>query len=277
MISVVCVYNQRSILNNYMIKGLKAQTTSYELILVDNTTKRFHSAAQALNYGGKKASGKYIMFIHQDLLLRSEMALKNIEAIMDKLPHLGVIGIAGCIEDRPMLSNITGGIPPFQQGISITEPTRVQTLDECLIVVSKKIFKKRKFDEKTCDGWHLYAVDYCLDLESIRFHAYVLPIDAYHRGWWLRGRAQRLVIWDYHRILRKVLRKHRGQTDQIATSCGTWNTRHPPSSPQLIGSNIAIILWTLQTLRRVGPIQFAAKIAEFMSLRYGENLRSPRA
>jgi hypothetical protein len=36
---------------------------NYELILVDKIQNKFKSAAQALNYGGKKAKGEYIMFV----------------------------------------------------------------------------------------------------------------------------------------------------------------------------------------------------------------------
>ena len=54
-------------LNKYLLKSLNSQTALYELILVDNTQKKFKSASEALNYGGEKATGKYIIFTHQDV------------------------------------------------------------------------------------------------------------------------------------------------------------------------------------------------------------------
>lgn len=79
MISIVCVYNDEKILNDFLLKSLKAQTVEYELIKIDNTQNRFKSAAEALNYGGKKAKGEYIMLVHQDVDLSSDTWLKNEE------------------------------------------------------------------------------------------------------------------------------------------------------------------------------------------------------
>jgi glycosyltransferase involved in cell wall biosynthesis len=64
MFSVVCVYNDRAILRDCLLKSLKGQTTAYELILVDNSGRQYNSASEALNWGGRKAKGNYIMFAH---------------------------------------------------------------------------------------------------------------------------------------------------------------------------------------------------------------------
>lgn len=56
--SIVCVYNNKEILRKYLLKSLKKQTESYELILIDNTNKQFSSVAEGLNAGGKKSKGE---------------------------------------------------------------------------------------------------------------------------------------------------------------------------------------------------------------------------
>ena len=66
MISVICIYNSRELLEKYLLKSLNIQNMDYEQILVDNSSKKFASAAEALNYGGKKASGQYLICVHQD-------------------------------------------------------------------------------------------------------------------------------------------------------------------------------------------------------------------
>ncbi len=65
--SIVCVYNNVEILNQYLLESLKSQTILYELILLDNSCNKYKSAAEALNYGGERAKGRYIMFVHQDI------------------------------------------------------------------------------------------------------------------------------------------------------------------------------------------------------------------
>ena len=67
MISIICIYNNRNILDNYLLKSLERHNTDYELILVDNTENKFTKAADALNYGAKNAKGEFLMFVHQDI------------------------------------------------------------------------------------------------------------------------------------------------------------------------------------------------------------------
>ncbi len=67
MITIVCVYNNEKMLHDVLLKSLKHQTTQFELITLDNRNHRFKSAAEALNYGGSKAAGEYIMYAHQDM------------------------------------------------------------------------------------------------------------------------------------------------------------------------------------------------------------------
>jgi hypothetical protein len=234
VISIVCIYNNKEILQSYLLEGLKTQTSAYDLILIDNTAQQFKSAAEGLNHGGRRAKGDYIMFVHQDVVLESD-SLRRIQMILDALPDLGIAGAAGCIENvNGVVSNMSHGTPPVPVGnIAVTAPTRVQTLDECLIVVPKNAFSKSKFDEKTCDGWHLYAVDYSLSVKAYGLDAYVVPMTIYHKSSGLRptfflsflspGPVQR----DYYNILSKVLSKHRHQYRLVFTTCGTWNTRSP--------------------------------------------------
>jgi hypothetical protein len=98
MISIVCVYNDEAVLKRFLLKSLQNQTAKYELILEDNTRSRFSSAAQALNHGGRKASSKYIMFVHQDIDLLSDRWLEDVERWLDMIPNLGIAGVAGMSE-----------------------------------------------------------------------------------------------------------------------------------------------------------------------------------
>ncbi|HEX7468659.1 MAG TPA: glycosyltransferase family A protein, partial [Methanobacterium sp.] len=88
------MYNNYDTLNKYLLKSLDSQTADYELILVDNTQKKFNSASEALNHGGQRAKGEYIIFVHQDVDLLSEKFLENLEQILDKITNLGIAGVA---------------------------------------------------------------------------------------------------------------------------------------------------------------------------------------
>lgn len=227
MISVVCVYNNKDILNNWLLKSLKNQTVEFELITLDNTVNAFKSAAEALNYGGNKAKGKYIMFVHQDVDLSSNTWLEGVEKMLDSISNLGIAGVAGSCENRKgVITNIQDGIPPKLAGsIQINKPTKVQTLDECLVIVPKPVFDKLRFDEKVCDDWHLYAVDYCLDVKKLGFDVYVIPMFIYHRGSTssLSGQFPK----GYYLTLKKLLNKHKNNVRQIYAPTGIWSTSQP--------------------------------------------------
>lgn len=98
MISIVCVFNDKKVLNEYLHESLKDQTAHYELILIDNTKNKFKSASKALNYGAKKANGNYLIFIHQDVFLCSRTWLDEAEKIIKSLDGKAIGGIVGMSE-----------------------------------------------------------------------------------------------------------------------------------------------------------------------------------
>jgi len=211
--------------NKYLLKSLDKQTADYELILVDNTQKKFKSATEALNYGGEKAIGKYIIFAHQDVDLLSKKFLEDLGLILSKITNLGIAGVAGKSElNRFILSNIKQGQPPkYAAKIQIKEPVNVQTVDECFFVIPKNVFEMVKFDEKVCDGWHLYAVDYCLSVKEMKFLVCVVPISLYHRS--VAGSFSK----EYYSTIKKIIKKHKKNFDPIFTTMGNWNSYYPLS------------------------------------------------
>ena len=236
MISIVCVYNNERLLADFLLDSLSRQTVHYELITINNTENQFTSAAQALNYGGRKARGKYIMFVHQDIRLCSNEWLHDAERILDSLPNLGVAGIAGRREGGRILTNLTNGTPPTAVGTqSVAEPVTVQTLDDCLTIVPRDVFNVLEFDEITCDGWHLYAVEYCVSSTLLGFALYVLPFHTYHASLGTSSTptdpVDRLISRcpmtvpaflpkDYYVALKKVIKKHRYNVKKIHTVFG---------------------------------------------------------
>src|SRR2546425_12832085 len=99
MISVICAYNDRLVLDEYLIKSLNTQQAAYEPILLDNTDRTFSAAARALNTGGLLAHGKYLMFVHQDVRLCSPDWLGTAEQTLDQVADVGIAGVAGMSED----------------------------------------------------------------------------------------------------------------------------------------------------------------------------------
>jgi len=221
MISIVCTCNNRTILDNYLMEGLDKQSIDYELIVIEDKKSDFNSAAEALNYGGKKAVGDYIIFAHQDVKMDTPYWLRDMETLVEKIPNLGIAGIAGKSEDNnEVVTNVKHGNNPHFAGKQIKEPIQVQTLDECLLIVPKDVFDRLKFDEVTCDGWHLYGVDYCLMVKDLGLDVYVLPLPITHKS------SGDPFAKEYYRILGRLFKKHGKNYKIIHTTVSNWNTRY---------------------------------------------------
>jgi hypothetical protein len=244
MISVVCVYNNERILKDALLKSLQNQTSKHELILIDNTQGKFESAAGALNWGGDKAKGEYIMFVHQDVDLCSDSWLENVEELLNSIPALGIAGVAGARSSNPprmvqSVTNIKQGMLPkplnVPGAVPLQKPEKVQTVDECLVIIPRPVFDMLQFDEEVCDDWHLlYAVDYSLSVARLGLDAYAIPAFIHH---WSPGKFNRNFLQvilsagffpaGYYRILGKLLKKHRSHTERVYGTTGCWSTSYP--------------------------------------------------
>lgn len=219
MFSVVVVYNDEEVFKNVLLKSLKKQSVKYELISINNTEGKFFSATEALNYGGKQATGKYIMFVHQDVELDTSTWLEDVEYILNAIPDIGIAGAVGMSENgknnrergRGFIDN-SGEIWLWSN--QVKKPEKVQTIDECLLIVPKFVFDMYlKFDEKTFDGWHCYGADYCLSVKKFGLNSYVIPAFIYHRS----KLTNRKDLIKYQSAL---YMKHKKQFKNIYTTCG---------------------------------------------------------
>jgi len=222
-LSIVCVYNDKDILSNWLRKSLECQNFEYESIFLDNTSNKYQSAAEALNEGGTKAHGKYLMFVHQDIKFMNDVFLKDIFHELESIKNLGVAGTAGkSLEDKEIITNIKHGIPPrYASRKHYTCRQEAQTLDESLLVIPREIFRLYQFNEKICDNWHLYGVEYCLSMRKIGFDVYVIPLTLYHKS---NGVS---LNWSYFITLKKVLHLYKKEYSKICTTVYNWYTGIP--------------------------------------------------
>jgi GT2 family glycosyltransferase len=259
MFSVICIFNNKEVLDNLLLASLKEQASPYELILLDNTTLKYKSASHALNRAAQDAKGDYLMFVHQDVSLVSRYNLEYAEEILARLPNLGAAGAAGRAQNGGY-SIMHHGVPPkpVPNYSGMTKPICTQTLDECLIMVPKSVFKTIQFDEKTCDNWHLYTVDYCLSLANLGFNIYVIPMYVYHQS---LGGHNANILQDithlgpypagYYQTLKKLITKHKSHYRNIYTTTGNWNT-YLPLLLQRITHLAKYLAWSiLRTLNRL--------------------------
>ena len=220
LVSIICVCNNREILENCLVKGLGIQTYEYELIILDNSQGKFKSAAEALNSGAREAKGELFIFVHQDIKMEDKNFLEECFFYLVNFKNAGIFGIAGkSIKNDEIISNMMHGNPPVPVSKTwINSPVNVQTLDECLLIIPRQRFIETPFDAETCDDWHLYGVDYCLTMISKGYEVVVLPLSVYHLS---DGVSLNSL---YFSSLEKVIQKHKHETDVIATTVQNWRT-----------------------------------------------------
>lgn len=232
MISVVCVYNNEATLRVALLRSLESQSARFELILLDNRDGRYQSAAQALNDGGGRATGDFVMFAHQDMWLATNTWLQDAECMLTSLPGLGVAGVAGLSDtgrnwfERVKFSiNVLDTDSEAEAG-RVHSPVEVQTLDECVLIVPKAVFGRLKFDEAVFDGWDCYGADYCLSVKQTGLKAYVLPLPSSHSC----SRAS-YPIWHFESLFKyqkRLYQKHGRRFKRIYTWMDTiswWNLK----------------------------------------------------
>lgn len=218
--TIICVFNDSKILENFLLKGLETQNCPHETILIDNSGDAFPSAAKAFNSVLDKAKGEYVVFSHQDISLNSTDALESIDSCLRDLGNPVIVGAAGKQEGSEYTTScIVHGNPPRRAGRWRTgaKTERVQTVDECFFIVSGRLLQRHAFDEVACSGWHLYAVDYCLSLKG-QAGVFVIPMKSlYHK-------STGLISGDYYSTLKNIAGKYEDRLKWINTTCGNWPT-----------------------------------------------------
>jgi hypothetical protein len=229
MISVITVYNNERILNACLLGSLRNQTAKFELIALDNTGNMFKSAAESLNCGGRQSSGKYLMFVHQDVQLNDENWLTRVEKMLENIHDLGIAGPIGMDSG----GEAKGYIDDSGQllGNPIDKPVPVQTLDESLLIVPRTVFNRLEFDSQNFNGWHGYGADYSLSVKEIGLNAYAIP--AFIRHYSSSSRKKPYFIEGLLEAQKNLAFKHKKNHKCIHMTCGFLPTslyfliRHP--------------------------------------------------
>lgn len=226
MISLICVSNNYDKLNTILKSSLSRQKdVKYELIIVDSNKYGFNSAAEALNFGGKQAKGDYLFFVHQDISFQDDFELAKLESYCRNF-IFGVAGVAGVknIEGKVVsFSNIFHGDPKTKAASkSISSPVEVDAIDECLIIIPKKVFSTNQFSIIGLT-WHLYGTDYALQMKLINLPVLVFPSELWHVS---DGKSLNLNYFD---AIQWLLKKYSKNYSAIYTFFGVW-----PSNPILL-------------------------------------------
>ena len=218
-LSIVCINNDNKILNRFLLPSIKEQVgVKYEIRIIDNCGNQYTGARKAFNEVAEVLKGKYIVFVHNDFCFNNSDAFQRVLCYCDTLEPFGVIGVAGCGYEKKKLiqTRIKQGKDSRSVGNVIEEPVSAMTVDECCFIVNRDRFMKIPFTNK--DGWHLYAVEYCLQMIDMGFQNYVIPIDAWHYSDGVSLNAA------YCKEVKGLLEKYSQKYPYINTTVKQWKT-----------------------------------------------------
>lgn len=184
MISIITCSNNTKNFVQFKSSIEKSVNVRFEVIRVDNTQNQY-SICEAYNIGAKEAKYDYIVFAHEDILIKTENWGQLIIDIFKENEDIGLVGIAGskykslspsswsnndssldCIniiqhypnENKKEIQKIN---PEPQSKL-----VEVKTLDGVFLCTTKNVWSTCKFDEKTFKGFHCYDIDFSLQISQ---------------------------------------------------------------------------------------------------------------
>lgn len=221
LLSLICVYNDQSQFEE-LVNSLGNMRENVEIVGLDNRQAQWKSAASAYLEGISRASSQILVFSHQDIRFTDDSFLTELISELTCDP-LQIIGVAGAVpvdsgHGRRMLSGMYQG-SKLMRHHTASSKTAVMSLDECLFAFGSKVLDRVTFDDVTCDSWHFYAVDLCLQAHLCSIPVYVVPANVLHLSGGNRDAS-------YYLAQEKLKSKYMADYDCIATTCGWTSTSY---------------------------------------------------
>lgn len=217
-VSIIVCYTNKKMYEDMSVY-IKNQDIANEIeqIGIDNTSNTYTSAAAALNYGASISTGEVLVWMHQDILLYPNNAISTVYEFLTNCDKVSLVGVAGVKSgENKVLSAIYEGIDRKEKYIdTLIEPTQVVTVDECLLAMKKADWEQNKFDEKTCNDWHLYGVDMAYSIQLKGGDVICLPIKLCH----LSGGKLNKSFYKTLINLTKKYKNNRKEIARIETTC----------------------------------------------------------
>ncbi len=180
MISVIICSRHKEIPARLKSNIKESVGCEYEVVVIDNS-KNDHSIFTAYNEGVRRAKGDILCFCHEDILFRSDdwgVAIQD-QFSDESIGCIGVIG-AHFLPDAPMYWWSSPYISQYSinndNGQVSFNDTRdffhgnladVVAVDGVCFFIPFRFFSSIRFDDKTYDGFHVYDMDICMQIQDL--------------------------------------------------------------------------------------------------------------
>ena len=161
--SIICVFNDALVREQCLdssIERHRSEVDDLDYVMVDNCDGAFHSAGAAFNVGASRARHDHLVFVHQDVVLHSLMALERAAAILEADHGIGLMGAFGVKRGGGKVGRVRDRV--ILIGEHTDRPVDVDSIDEVLFIVPRRVFDRERLSEAPAFAWHAYAVEYGL-------------------------------------------------------------------------------------------------------------------
>jgi hypothetical protein len=181
-VSIVCVFNDPEIRRLCLDRSIEEHRRDGEIeyVPVDNVEGRFATAGTALNHGASLARHEHLVFAHQDVYLHSPAALQAAAGVLAADEGIGLLGATGVTASGELLGRIRDRV--MLTGQPAPRPRDVDSLDEVLFLVPRRLLCRHPLSEARELGWHAYAVEYGLRARSLGLRVCALDLPLTHNS-----------------------------------------------------------------------------------------------
>ena len=178
-VTIVCVFNDpdvlRTCLEASVTRGL-AIAPQTQFVPVDNRGNPFSTAGAALNHGARQAVNEVVVFVHQDVVVHSLVALEEAAHVLVTNPDIGIMGAVGIDDHRRIVGRIRDRVVAI--GEPAATPRDIDSLDEVLFMITRAQVLREPLTEDPILAWHAYGVEYSCRVRRAgqRAVAYDVPI-----------------------------------------------------------------------------------------------------
>lgn len=181
-VSIICVFNDPEVRRRCLDRSIEKHRdeATVEYLSIDNVDGSFATAGAALNYGASLASHDHLVFVHQDVYLHSLRALEEAAGVLADNEGIGLLGAIGVASDGHLVGRIRDRVVLL--GEPARQPTDVDSLDELLFMIPRRLFRREPLSEAPELAWHAYAVEYGLRARSLGLRVCALDIPLTHNS-----------------------------------------------------------------------------------------------
>jgi len=181
-VSIICVFNDPEVRRHCLDRSIEKHRdeATVEYLPVDNVDGSFATAGAALNHGASLATNEYLVFVHQDVYLHSLRALEEAAGVLADNEGIGLLGAFGVASTGELVGRIRDRV--ILLGEPARKPTDVDSLDELLFMIPRRLFERERLSEADELAWHAYAVEYGLRIRSLGLRVCAVDIPLSHNS-----------------------------------------------------------------------------------------------